>query len=318
MLNKVSLLHIKNSGPAQWLRSGDFINLKVIKHIEADTWLISLRGSLLKARSSNSLDTGQIVRGRAVWNRNILNVQIIEDADINHILTKELGLSKSTHNREILKSLMRFQLAVHEKFFPGRELTRFEHLKKSELYSLYVMLKQKGIVDPEHVIGLMFGQSDSRKKKEQQNTNEGSRKDSGTEENMQTDDISELYTLINCTGSGDSQWKLLPWQADIPGGSINGQVRMLYVNNRISRLIYMIDDAARYYFVVEQPESDGAKALFIHDGNLENSFAETLIRKLKPVFASYKINDYEYKVLEEFDGFNPDIDISMPGVDVYA
>jgi hypothetical protein len=315
------------------LRSGDFVSVKVIKHLTGNKWAVGIRGRVISAFSKVNLAPGQLLRALVTiqGGRITLKMTAEQPTPIQDLLIRQ-GIQPDKVMEQILTSFLRSGIAVvPERLLQVRQLLEKMKLDPRKFSRIIALILEKGI-DPRsrslvQLLALLgYGEQESGKKEgrkrrmppDPQGVMQQLR--SAVEEPARAEG-SSLQVFNHLQGS-EATWVIIPFDYTYgSAGRIYGSLRLRYHpwRKQTDRLIVVArtESGGKWSFLLQRsPENDLELSIFADpaDGRRKVK-AEVDGLRLKLQNLAVKIDD-TIREDKNFDGFTmPWEELSYRNVD---
>jgi hypothetical protein len=308
-----------NAGSELSLRSGDYVIVRVIKHLSANKWAVGIRGRVLPAVSQVELAPGQRLRALVEIRHGRITLKISgQPADPIQDLIVRQGFQPNQVLEAVVAALLRSALAVTpERLQQVRLLLERMKLDPKKFARLLAIMLEKGIDlksrGLEQLISLLgYGEQ------EPEGGEGGKRRMSRDSEKLMgqlrkdiertTGGEGSSLQVFNHLQGGEHTWIIIPFRYGYePSGFICGTIRLRYDvrERRTERLILAVRNALgeKWSFVLEDSREP---RLFIFDEpprKGQKGKAELDVLRLKLQNLGVKIDD-TIREEENFDGFD--------------
>jgi len=128
------------------IKSGDAVNIKVVKHLGDYKWQVSLNGKLHVVRSHGNIKEGSVIRARALWSGNKLFLTPVKRmVDYSEVI-KNAGIPDDRLSRLIVESFKRSGLPLNpESLLLVRRELRKAKKEDAFLARLLVLIHDKNL-----------------------------------------------------------------------------------------------------------------------------------------------------------------------------
>jgi len=319
--------HVKiNSLVKQSIKSGDIVNVNVIKQLGQGKWAIGIKGNMFPASSQIGLVPGQTFRAQIFFEDKKLILKLI-DRQIApfELLIKNQGLIQDAISESIVASLFKSNLKIDSEVI-SRFRKILEKLKRNDQRAsrLLASIFDKSINLSDEYLEKMFEileysnrQFTKRHKKEAFGDNLNQTKTALKKILSKKDpENTNLLQLFNHLKGNNQNWIVLPFGLTDNESDFDGTVRILYDDNlkKIEKVVLIVNvsDDVRFSFYIESHEKYKSfrVIIFCNDSNYSEKAGKKiseLNRKLQN--KGIKIDDIIYND-EAFDGFSPSFESS--------
>ncbi len=315
------------------LRSGDFISVKVIKHLTGNQWAVGIRGRVIPAFSKVNLAPGQLLRALVTiqHGRITLKMTAEQPTPIQDLLVRQ-GIQPDKVMEQILTSFLRSGIAAApERLLQVRQLLEKMKLDPKKFSRIIALILEKGI-DPRsrslvQLLPLLgYGEQESGKKEGRKRRMPPDPEDVVQELRSAVGEPasaegSSLQVFNHLRGS-EATWVIIPFDYSYgSSGRIYGSLRLRYDpwRKQTDRLIVVArtESGRKWSFALQKsPEEDLELSIFADpvDGRRKVK-AEVEGLRLKLQNLGVKIDD-TIREDKKFDGFTtPWEDLSYRNVD---
>ncbi len=315
------------------LRPGDFVSIKVIKHLTGNKWAVGIHGRVIPAFSKVELTPGQRLRALVTIEQGRITLKMTAEqpTSIQDLLVRQ-GMQPDKIMEQILTSFLRSGLAVEpERLHQVRRLLEKMKLDPKKFSRIIALILEKGI-DPRsrslvRLLSLLgYGEQESGKKEGRKRRMPPDQKSlmqqlrSAIEEPASAEG-SSLQVFNHLRGS-EASWVIVPFDYTYgSSGRIYGSLRLRYDpwRKQTDRLIVVArtDAGSKWSFVLQKsPEDELELSIFADPFEVRRKVkAEVEGLQLKLQNLGVKIDD-TIREDENFDGFTmPWEELSYRNVD---
>jgi hypothetical protein len=304
------------------LRSGDFISLKVIRHLVGDKWAVGIKGRIVPARSTLKLLPGQRLRAQVALQHGQYVLKLAESSSnpVRELLLR-LGLQQDAVMEQVLTSFMRHGLPVRSRTLRQvRNLLDRRKLDARKFSRIAAACLEKEI-EPDSpglerllaVLGYGEGEAGSGRKRYRQ-------RQMPPDEHALAGDLQAVVEqpdsgegnslqLFNHLKGHEAHWIFVPFDYSFkPSGRIYGTIRLRYdtLQNRADRLVLVArtaEDMKWSFLMQRNAEGEWKLYVFGPKGGGRKMKAELQLLQLKLQNLGIKMDD-TIREDQDFDGFS--------------
>jgi len=310
------------------IKSGDVLNIKVVRMLEGSSWQINVHGKLMAVSSAVPLKPGMNFKAKALFSSGQLLLKIIDQNPLDR-LAGEAALPKDDLSQAILKSFIRSSIP----FSPEKAAFIYSFLKnirseKKSLIRLFTLLSDKGIPLKNEIFEeaafLVQGRGgDDRKKGGGDREREGRREKQVKEALKSIVEEGEsgkgnLMQLFNHLQSTHENWLVFPFDMETDRGGITGCIRCKLRDtaprssrksnllNHFSAVVLEISEETEPFIFNITERDDGSAGLSIISNIRKiNDFPADVFNKFKEKLRNMGVSlDENIVEAGTFDGFD--------------
>jgi hypothetical protein len=234
----------------QQIKSGENVNVKVLKQLSDNTWQVSLRGKLIVVNSTLTLRTGSTIQAKASWHGQSLFLHVHKNFDSFSALFKELGLSNNATSRQIVEAIQRSKLPFKPELIELIVKQIGSKRQDEEMWiRLAVLLSDKKLFLPEPLLEGFFAlisppreREKGSERRKRDDTNQEEREDQEENSLRQkiedalkknlirrtpgSSSVSAPLLLFNHLQAEHDNWLLLPFSLAIEESNYSGSIRL--------------------------------------------------------------------------------------------
>jgi hypothetical protein len=307
------------------LKSGDIVNVSIIKHLSGNKWAVGIRGKVFPAYSEFELTPGKTIKAEVMSSGNKIVLKIKND-ESNRIveLIKQQSLPDDVLSKVIIMSLLKSRLILNnDTIAKMRQFLQKKKESSGRLARILALLVDKEIdISASEIDALVdvmrYGEQGERKQnrnRQRFNKNADDIKGEIEKQVKREEQEGNMLQLFNHLKGKNQNWIIIPYKVKEGDGELSGTIRVLYdpYGRCVKKCVCIVneEDNTRWSFFITPENSKKRMIIYISNKNkLKRCEKKIEELRIKVHNMGVEIDDIIYND-KEFDGFTPDADIAL-------
>lgn len=311
------------------IKSGEVVQIKVVRTLQGSSWQISVKGKLLAVSSEIPLKPGMHFTARAQYSSGQLMLKIIDQNPVSEFSGTSV-LPDNDLTRIILESFARSSLPFSpEKAVFLYTFCKTHRLEEKSIIRLLTLFMDKGFPMRSDLLGdavlLVQGKGEGEREGERKQRKEGNEKKKKSMINAIKSQVEEgdsgqgqLLQLFNHIRGDHDNWLVFPFQLETDRGTLSGCIRCKLrgrdkgaskkagmLNNFSTVVLEVSDENTPLYFKLAE-QNDGSPGLsIITNSSKNNGFPADVLNIFKEKLRNMGVS-FDENVLDigTFDGYD--------------